>query len=211
MGKVRGEKFDYFAYFHACGRAALGAATYLHETFSAFDPDALTRQVDELHKIENDADGLKHDMLRHLAREFMTPIELEDIISLSQDLDNVVDAIDDVMQRVNMYAANIQTLRPEMLSFTSLIVRCCRALETALEEFKHFRKSKGIMAQLIEINTIESEGDALFATSMKQLYTEDADMRHVIIWTNIFECLESCLDFCEDVADIIESVIMKNT
>ncbi|MDR1157934.1 MAG: DUF47 family protein [Oscillospiraceae bacterium] len=211
MGKVRGEKFDYFAYFYACGCAALEAATYLHETFSSFDPAALARQVDELHKIENDADGLKHDMLRHLAHEFMTPIELEDIISLSQDLDNVVDSIDDVMQRVNMYAANIRTLRPDVLSFTSLIVRCCQALETALKEFKHFRKSKTIISLLIEINTIESDGDALFAKSMKQLYTEDADMRHVIIWTNIFECLESCLDFCEDVADIIEGVIMKNT
>ena len=209
MSRIKTKDFDYFNYFSECTEIANQAANFLHDSLSQFDINEVTAKVEEMHNIENTADMKKHEMLKHLAHEFMTPIEREDIVALSQQIDNVVDAIDDVMTRVYMF--NIKKIRPELLSFTSLIVTCCEALTTAVKEMGNFKKSKTIHGHIITVNSIESEGDLLYKESMHKLFNEDNDALDVIVWTTMFECLENCFDGCEDVADIIESIIMKNT
>ena len=87
-----------------------------------------------MHHIENAADGFRHDMTQVLSHEFIAPIEREDIIELAQDLDNVVDAIDDVMRRIYMF--NVQTIRPEAKQFSAIITKCCHALLETIEEFR---------------------------------------------------------------------------
>ncbi len=205
----RRKDFDYFDYFLACAKAASDAASFLHKSLSNFNPAKVKDDLAAMHKIENDADMLRHDMLLHLAHEFMTPIEREDIVSLAHELDNVVDSIEDVMQFVYMY--NLQSVRPEALTFTALVMKGAAALVQAIEEFKGFRKSKTINQHLIEVNNIESEGDRLFVGVMHDLFASNTDDRTLLIWTNMFERLEQCLDECEDVVDIVEGVIMKNT
>ena len=209
MANLKREKFDYFEYFLTCGNEALESAEYLNNAFANFDPDKLQDNVKEIHTIERNADIQRHDMLIKLAHEFMTPIEFEDIVSLAKNLDDVIDAIDDVMQRAYMF--NIKEMRPETLKFTELLVSCCKALVEIIEEFKNFRKSKTINQLIIKLNSIENEGDMLFSKCMRELYNDNTDMRQVQIWSTIFEVLENCFDVCEYAAHIIEVVIMKNT
>lgn len=209
MSRLGNKEFDYFENFLQCSEMASKAANYLYRSLSAFDPQLIETQVAEMHRIENDADMQKHEMLKKLAHEFMTPIEREDIVTLSQKLDDVVDAIEDVMGRV--YIFNIKKIRPEVITFMELILKGCNALTTAVREFRNFKKSKTIHSFIIEVNSIESEGDKLYMEYMRKLFVEDNDMRERIVWMTMFECLEHCLDACEDAADIIESVIMKNT
>ncbi len=201
--------FDYFDFFDNITEQASKAAVYLHETFTLHESDELGARVNELHTIENDADLLKHDMMSSLAHEFITPIEREDIVALAQELDNVVDAIEEVLRRAYMY--DIKKTRPELSVFTELIVRCCAALQELTHEFRGFKSSKTIGERIVAVNTLESEGDVLHAQSIRTLFTDGSDMRETLIWLNLFEELETCLDKCEDAADIIESVIMKNT
>lgn len=209
MSRFQFKEYDYFEYLLKCSETANKAAEYLHGALSDFDLKRLEAQAAEMHLIENDADMLKHEMLKHLAHEFMTPIEREDIVALSQQLDDVVDAIEDVLSRV--YMLNIKFIRPETLAFTELIVKCCKALARAIKEFRNFKKSKYVLERIIEVNSIESEGDKLYAKCMRKLFEEEGSMRDTVVWMTMFECLEACLDACEDAADIIESVIMKNT
>ncbi len=211
MDKMKRRKeYDYFQFFVDIAEAANKAADYLESALEKFSVTELPKQMEAMHKIENDADMMKHEMLTHLAREFMTPIEREDIVALAQELDNVVDAIDDVMQRMYMY--NVQTIRPEAVVFARQIVKCTRELLKVTQEFKTFKKSKDIKAHCIGVNTIESDGDKMFAENMRKLYTEQSgDLRQTVVWSTMFEGLENCLDECEDAVDIIESVMMKNS
>jgi uncharacterized protein Yka (UPF0111/DUF47 family) len=152
---------------------------------------------------------VKHEMLKHLAHEFMTPIEREDIVSLSMELDEVVDKVEAVFQRIYMF--NIESIRPQAIEFSQLVVKCCKSLVVVMEEFKNFKRSKCLKNFIIEVNSIESEGDVFYTNCMRSLFLEDADTRSLLIWTTIYDLLEDSLDACEDAADVIEGVIMKNT
>lgn len=206
---LRKKDFDYFGYFCTIASSAMEAANYLHESLAHFDRETFPTKMNTMHQIENTADMNRHEMTKQLVHEFITPIEREDIIAMAQQLDTVVDTIDDLMRRVYMF--NVKQIRPEMLEFTALIIKCCQAMSEAIEEFKHFKNSKTIGEKIVAVNTLESQGDALHARCMHDLFSEEANMRDTLVWMTIFEGSEMCLDACEDVVDIIESVIMKNT
>ncbi len=162
-----------------------------------------------MHNIEHTADIAKHDLLARLVKEFLPPIEREDIISLSQKIDDVTDAIEDVLLCIDMF--NVQTIRPEILKFTDTIVDCCKSMDTALVEFQSFKKSKKLHAEIVEINRLEEEGDALYVNGVRNLYKTVKDPVELMVWTEVYRRLEKCCDACEDVANDIESIVMKNS
>lgn len=199
----------YFENFIQCVECGCQAAMMLEENLANFDVNRLSENLDELHKIEHDADKKKHEMMAVLVKAFITPIEREDIILLSQSIDEVTDQIEDVLIRI--YINNVHTIRPEALQFTKVIIRCCKVLKEIMEEFANFKKSKTLHGLIIEINALEEEGDRLFIDSMRRLHTEVTDPLEIIAWREIYNFLEKCCDACEHVADAVESVIMKNT
>jgi uncharacterized protein Yka (UPF0111/DUF47 family) len=121
----------------------------------------------------------------------------------------VTDSIEDIMRRAYMF--DIRELREGVLDFTELLIRCCKALEEAVREFRNFKTSKTIHDQLVAVNTLESAGDKLHAEYMRRLFQENASARTTLTWMTLYDGLENCLDACEDAADIIEGVIMKNS
>ena len=166
-------------------------------------------QLDRLHEVEHSADMKKHDMLDHLAKEFLPPIEREDIVSLSQNIDNITDKVEDVMLRV--YMNNVRTIEPNALKMTDIIIGCCEAVKELLVEFRNFKRSKSIKQLVIRINDLEEEADKMFMESIRGLYTESQDPLKIIAWRDIYIYLERCADACEHAADVVESVIMKNS
>ena len=199
----------YFQNFIECVECGCQAAKMLEDNLNHFDTGLLQDKLDELHRIEHDADKKKHEMMAVLVKAFITPIEREDIILLSQSIDEVTDKIEDVLIRI--YINNVQQIRPEALAFIKVIIRCCEALQEVMEEFADFRKSKTLHGLIIEINALEEEGDRLFIESMRRLHAEVTDPIEIIAWREIYVYLEKCCDACEHVADVVESVIMKNT
>ena len=148
-------------------------------------------------------------MLHVLAKAFITPIEREDIILLSQNIDEVTDKIEDVLLR--LYCNNIQSILPDALPLVSVVIRCCEELRTLLSDFADFKRSKHLHDHIVNINTLEEEADELFVSSMRTLHTTSSDPIQIIVWREIYIYLEKCVDACEHVADTVESVIMKNT
>ena len=140
-------------------------------------------------------------------REFITPIERDDITVMASRIDDITDAIEDVLLRVYMF--NVRELRDEMLPFVELIVRCTQALQDGLREFANFRKSKTVREKIIEINNLEDEGDRLYLTAMRRLFADGATAEEKLVWTELFDCCELCCDACEDVSDAMSRVIMK--
>lgn len=207
MSKKR--EYDYFEAFVNLGEFSLKAANMLNETLKDFDKIDIEKKVVEMHDVEHTADIAKHNLLNHLIKEFLPPIEREDIMSLSQGIDDVTDAVEDVLIYVNMF--NVKEIPTEVKEFTDLIVECCKSMNVALGQLKNFKKSKTLHQEIIEINRLEEEGDALYTKAVKGLYQEITDPIYIIAFTEIYRRLEKCCDSCEDVADYIESIVLKNS
>jgi len=187
---------------------AYEASQMLQTTIDNYKVEGLSRKITEIHNIEHNADAEKHEMLRRLLKEFLPPIEREDIIRLADQLDNVVDSIEEILMRLYMY--NIKSIRHESFEFVRIISRCTETLKELMHEFPNFRKSSTIHKYIVELNDMEEEGDRLYTAALRRLYVESQDPIEVIAWTQVFECFENCCDVCEEVADIVESIIMKN-
>jgi hypothetical protein len=199
----------YFDNFIACAEDSCRAAEMLKGTLEDFRTEGLQERLDRLHEIEHSADMKKHDVLDRLAKEFLPPIEREDIVSLSQNIDNITDKVEDVMLRV--YMNNVQEIEPGALKMTDVVIRCCQAVKEMLVEFKDFKRSKNLKNLIIRINDLEEESDKLFMQNVRDLYTESEDPIRIIAWRDIYIYLERCADACEHVADVVESVVMKNS
>jgi predicted phosphate transport protein (TIGR00153 family) len=206
---ARKNEFDYYRMFTRAAEYSAQAADILHNTLQNYDPDTLNDKMKEMHAVEHAADIAKHEMNRALARAFITPIEREDIMLLTQELDDVTDAIEDVLIRLYMF--NVLSIRDEALEFSKMIFRCCEAMEEMLREFRNFRKSDSISKNIIEINRLEEEADALYTKSVRRLYLGSKDPVELMVWREIFDRMEKCCDTCEHVANLVESIIMKNS
>ena len=199
----------YFDNFIACAEESCHAASLLRKVLGDFKPQELEKYLEEIHEIENQADGKKHEMLDRLAKEFIPPIEREDIVELSQHIDTVTDKVEDVLMRV--YMGNAQEIEPDALEMTDVVIQCCEKVRELLTDFADFRRSKNLKELIIQINALEETSDRLFMRSMRKLHTECSDPLHIIVWREIYSYLERCADACEHVADTVESVVMKNS
>jgi len=202
-------KYSYFEAFADLSKYSYNLAVSLHETLTKFEYEKIEEKVKAAHHIEHSADLAKHEIMNRLVKEFLPPIEREDITALTQEIDDVTDSVEDVLLYIDMF--NIKTIHPEILKFTELIVSCCKAMDEALEEFKNFKKSTKVRDKIIEINRLEEDGDELYVKLMKELYKSPMDPVDLMCWTEVLHRLELCCDNCEDVADILESIVMKNS
>ncbi len=200
---------NYFDAFVELVQYSCQAADLLNDIMNNFKAEELSKKMKEMHAIEHSGDEARHAIVKKLSREFITPIEREDIMAMSDAIDNVTDTIEDVLMRMYMY--NVTSVRQHAVKLTAVIVKCCNALKTALDEFHNFRKSQKLHDLIIEINFQEEEGDRLYTEANRDLFMTSSDYKEIAAWETTFHYLEKCCDSCEDVADVIESVIMKNS
>ncbi|NLM61381.1 MAG: DUF47 family protein [Clostridiales bacterium] len=199
-------------YFNKLDKAvgfACEAAEMLNNVLSSFSVDNLDKKIREMHVIEHAADIDKHEMMSKLINEFITPIDREDIIQISQEIDDIIDQIEEILQCIYMY--NLKSIRQEAISFSRLIVEACKTLKKAVEEFSNFKKSKTLKDYIIECNRIEDEGDRLYSEVIRTLYTHlTADAVQLFSWVKIFDLFESTCDSCEHAANSLERIVLKN-
>ena len=170
----------------------------------------MKQEVQKLHDIEHTADIHFHTLYEHLNKAFITPIEREDILELAQAIDNVSDTIEDV--GFALYYLNIKTLSPDFIAFVELIEKSCKALKIAMEEFKKFKKSKVLSEKILEVNHVEEAGDKIYHKLLHELFSGDTtDVLNIMKWREVYDKLEQCLDACENVADILEGIVLKNS
>ncbi len=208
MFSRKNNDFDYFKAFISLSEYSLRAAHFLVDSLREFDRQKLEHRIKEMHDIEHSADLSKHNLINKLAREFLPPIEREDIVNLAEKIDDVTDFIEDVLLNINIF--NVQSIPKQLLKFADIILECCKSMKQALEEFEHFKKSKKLHNIIIEINNLEEIADKLYINEMKNLYRNTTNPVKLIIWRDLIESMEKCCDACEDVANIIETIVMKN-
>ena len=156
--------------------------------------------------IEHECDELTHTISTRLNKSFITPFDREDIYLMSSALDDIVDLIDDSSRTMVMYGVRESTVHARR--FADVIQRMAVELH---EIVKTLEKPNGISPRLVELHRLENEGDDIYHTAIGELFHNATDALNVIKWKDIYEKLESAVDRCENVANIIESVIIKNT
>lgn len=206
---MRKKKDDfYFANLLHCAEGSYHAASYLEQVIQEFNRDTLLEKLEEMHEMEQNADALKHEMMAVLNKAFITPIEREDLVELSDHLDDITDAIEEVLLQI--YICNVQEIREDILPTIHVLLECIECLCEVLKEFDDFKNSSTIVEQIVRVNDFEEQGDHLYKESMYRLHKE-GDIQSIVTWRTVYECIESCFDTCEHAADIVQTVIMKNS
>ena len=205
---AKGDKF-YFENFEKSTELSKKAASYLVECLENYEADGIEKMLGNMHEIEHSADLVKHEMNEALAKAFVTPVDREDLDMLSHQLDDVVDLIEEVLQKFYIY--DVKAIDPPAVEFAKNIVKSCDLLCSVMTEFENFKKSKKIHSLIIRLNDVEEECDKLYLSSMRALTKSSMDVFEMIAWRKIYESLEACADACEHVSECVGSVIMKNT
>lgn len=205
----RKKSFDFFSSFHEFSRYAVLAADYLMEVVSNFNIEELASKKEGIHKIESDCDLHKKNVNAQLFREFLPPIDAEDIVELNHLLDNVVDSIEEIL--VTFYIFNIKEIRPQAVLFSKIIADLAQALHAATEEFKDFKKSKILPQKLEKIKELEVVADEIYMEQMHMLHNEKNSCEKLIAWTRVYDSFEDCADTFEAVGKQMEAIILKNT
>jgi uncharacterized protein len=176
----------------------------LLETMFAVDPP-LADKAHEIKEVEHQCDFLTHEIIQRLNKTFVTPIDREDIHELARTLDDVMDAIDNAASLIPLY--RIDKIRGGARELTRVIIEQCDEIRAAVEALEG---RKGVLERAIEINRLENEADRIHRQAISQLFDEEKDPVAIIKWKEILDLLEEATDACEDVANLLENVVVKH-
>ena len=200
----RDEKF--FDLFSAVAAFTVEAATLLQELLRA-DAPRRTAIVDQIKRLEHQADQVTHEVVTRLDRVFITPLDREDIHLLASRLDDVIDLIDGTARRLQMFRAGKS---PEgAVLIADVIGRAVGQLQVAVRSLE---KNRGgtVLEACVQVKRLEEEGDSLYHEWLGRLFEGEPDPLNVIKWKEIYDNLEKTLDDIEDAANVLESISIKH-
>lgn len=172
------------------------------------DDDA-AKQCEIIDAIEHRADVITHETMRQLHKSFITPLDREEIHQLITSLDDILDLIQDVAHTVTLY--NVRHITPEAVKLGELCRSCCERVRSAVALLPSMDNGPDILKICNEIDQLESAADYEMRGAMSRLFREEPDVRELIKFKAIYELLETVTDRCEDVANIIEGIVLENS
>jgi predicted phosphate transport protein (TIGR00153 family) len=197
----REERF--FDLFVADAANMVAAARLLEAMLRSYDQPE--KRAAEIRDAEHKGDELTHDIGHRVESTFVTPFDREDIIALISTIDDVVDYIEEVADAFVLY--RIDTPTPTAIRQASIVVSQCEQLHQALTQLRNF---SGLERYWIEVHRLENEGDQVARAAIADLFSNGSDPIHVIKWKEIYNLLETTIDKCEDVANVIERIVVKH-
>jgi uncharacterized protein len=176
----------------------------LLETMIATDPPIYDK-AHEIKEVEHQCDFMTHEIIQRLNKTFVTPIDREDIHELARTLDDVMDAIDNAAALIPLY--RIDKMRPGARELTRVIIQQTDEIRAALDALE---KRHGVLERAIEINRLENEADRIHQQAISQLFDEETNPIVILKWKELYDLLEEATDACEDVANLLENVVVKH-
>lgn len=168
----------------------------------------VAEKVKKIKDLEHEADQITHRTIDKLNRTFITPIDREDIHELITKMDDIMDFVEAVSQRMWLYRVQVPT--PEIKELTLTLKKAMSVVKQAVRGLRNLKNTKQILNSCIEVNTVENEGDLLLRNAMTSLFDNVPDPVTIIKLKEIYEIVEMAIDRCEDIANIIEGVVLKN-
>lgn len=200
----RDEKF--YDLFEASVKKVVQGAQQLEALIRDFRNVSL--KAKEIKDVEHEGDKVTHETIEMLNRTFITPLDREDIHNLITSLDDVLDYIEACAERLSLFKITETTEEAALLA--GVLLKAVRQLEEAVSKLRRLRGADGIMKNCIEINRLENEGDYVCRAAVAKLFEPGSDPLEVIKWKEIYETMENAIDKCEDVANVLEGIALKN-
>ncbi|MDO8347271.1 MAG: DUF47 family protein [Rugosibacter sp.] len=172
-------------------------------------PDALARHVQAIDQTESAADQITHETMALLHTSFNTPLDRDEIHQLITRMDDVLDLIQDFSEAMFLY--DIRSLTQEARQLSDLCAACCERVSSAVLLLHKMDNAPAILKLCHEIDQLESAADRAMRTGITKLFRDEPDVRQLIKLKGIYELLESVTDRCEDVANVIEGIILENS
>lgn len=204
FGLIPQEKM-FFEMFKDMTTNIVSGAALLKDMLDHFDDPAESQR--KIKEVEHRGDAITHRIIQKLNKTFVTPLDRKDVYSLASKLDDILDLIDASAQRFIMY--NVDKATPEAKSLAFLILQGCRTVDKAVSKLGS-KANEQIFECCVEINAIENEADRVSREAIGRLFDEEKNPIELLKWKEIYETLETATDKCEDAANILESVIVKN-
>ena len=170
--------------------------------------DDLERRARNVESIEKRGDKITRDTIELLHKTFITPIDRDDIHHLISEMDNILDLIEDSAQLMFLY--DVRVLPPDAKKLADICVECCEKVKTAVALLSSMKNADAIMAICRDIDRLESDADHVMRAAIGRLFREEPDVRELIKLRTVYEHLETVTDRCEDVANIMQSIVIEN-
>ena len=207
--KKKKNEFNYFEQFEKSVRLAKEEIEELKKYINNFKNIDSETEMKKIHELENQGDNNLHELKNYLLKDFLPPIDREDILSMSYEIDDLIDAIDEVAIDMNIY--NITEVTEDLKILIDLLEKTILSVYELIVELANLKKIKEIKDKIIEVNQLEEQADKLYQKAIKELYSKEKDQLNIMKWTSIYQRVEDCFDACETIAYASEEILLKNT
>ncbi|MEP7270565.1 MAG: DUF47 family protein [Acidobacteriota bacterium] len=194
----------YFDLFNRVSSYLSEGALLLQQLFNDFGRHL--EYAEKIKKIEHSCDDLTYEIIRRLNQTFITPIDREDIHALASELDDVMDYIEYVSRRIVLF--HIENSTPHAQKMTDVVVRMVATLERAVSALE--KDTAKVLKECIEMHALETEGDDRHHEAIEQLFANEKDPIKLLKWKEIYEAIEMTIDKCQDAANTLEGIVLKN-
>lgn len=206
MFKLKPRQSRFYDQFDAIADVMVEATKkFLEYLETSGDPEVYTRAIRDL---EHKADQVVHETMNMLHKTFITPLERGDIRRLVKVIDNVVDHVDSSMSRISLYG--IKEPLPKTVELGKRLHAAAEILRTTVREIRTMKKTTAILRHCGQVIQLEDEGDGIFLSQLADLFNSKMDALTVIKWKEIIEDMEGAMDSCEDVANVLEGIVVEH-
>jgi uncharacterized protein len=195
---------DYFVMLRELAKGVREATELLPHFFQKFDERP--KYAEDIKAIEHRCDDILDNIVIQLNSSFITPLDREDIFSLSHEMDTIADRVNGVARQSLMY--HIGEVAPYAIAFSEVLIRSVVEIEKAVTDIE---KSQKVRQHCSEIRRLEKEGDNLYSAAISELFSDQTDALYVVKWHSLYELLEDSVDHCKAVAALLESIVLKHS
>ena len=206
FGRLLPFEGKFFELFNALAGETVQASRELASLMESFDD--IERRAFAIETIEKRGDKITHETIETLHKTFVTPLDRDDIHQLVTRMDDILDLIEDCAQSISLY--NVRTATPEMKRLAEICVGCAEKVQAGVGGLSNLKDPRAILAVCADIDKLESEADRVMRAAIAKLFREEPDAKQIIKLRSIYELLETITDRCEDVANIIEGIVLEN-
>ena len=196
----------FYDLFEASAKKVVEGALGLEALIKDFREVAV--RAKQIKDTEHEGDVITHNTIEMLNRTFITPLDREDIHRLISSLDDVLDYIEACAARLSLFKVGHTSDESRLL--VGILVTATQEVERAVQGLRRLKGAESIMKHCVEINRLENEGDYVGRTAVAKLFEGTNDPLDVIKWNEIYDTLENAIDRCEDVANVLEGIVLKN-
>jgi predicted phosphate transport protein (TIGR00153 family) len=201
----------FFELFNSHAELVVRGATSMVDLLTVFNrsDEEAAKQCEAVDLAEKAADKITHETMRQLHISFITPLDREEIHQLITNLDSILDLFQDAAHTVTLY--NIRHITPQAIRLSELGLACAERIRAAVQLLPSMDNGPQILKLCREVDELESEADREMRAAMSGLFRDEPDVRELIKYKAIYELLETVTDRCEDVASIIEGIVLENS